>query len=61
MGVSLLAKDSEDPASAEQGRDKGDHLGAVAGSIERTLDREFNYQVLYTDPCVTALITLHLN
>lgn len=59
MGVSLLAKDSEDPVSAGQGRDKGDQLGAVAGSIERTLDREFNYQVLYTDPCVTALITLH--
>ena len=61
VGVSLPAKDSEEPVSAGQGRDKGDQLGAVAGSIERTLDREFNYQVLYTDPCVTALITLRWN
>ena len=61
VGVSLLAKDSEDPVSAQQGRDKGDQLGAVAGSIERTLDHEFNYQVLHTDLCVTALITLHWN
>lgn len=46
VGVSLLGGDSENPMSAESGREKEDPTGPVAGKTRRAKDQKFSHQLL---------------
>ena len=46
VGVSLLGGDSENPVSAESGREKEDPTGPEAGKTRRAQDQKFSHQLL---------------